>query len=100
MTTLTKRIIDIINGIQPGKVMTYGQIAFFAGSPRAQRAVVMVIKRYCDELDMPWHRVINSKGELSVPDIAIRNLQAELLRLEGVEVLDYKVDLKRFQQQS
>ena len=46
--------------------MTYGQIATLAGSPRGARQVVRVLHTLSEKYKLPWHRVINSKGEISI----------------------------------
>jgi methylated-DNA-protein-cysteine methyltransferase-like protein len=84
----TKRVIEIIGSIPAGRVMTYGQIAALAGSPRAARQVVRILHSSSRAHRLPWHRVINGKGEVAVRDEAARFMQIEGLRDEGVEVDD------------
>lgn len=85
MEPFTERVVEIIKGIPEGKVMTYGQIATLAGSPRGARQVVRVLHTLSEKYKLPWHRVINSKGEISIVDYESRNLQKELLEIEGVK---------------
>ena len=97
-TEFHKRTIAVINKIPRGKVATYGQIAAMAGSPRGARQVVRTLHSSSDKEGLPWHRVINSKGMISLPPGRGFELQQRLLESEGVE-FDRKgrVDLKRFQ---
>ena len=83
--------------IPPGRVMTYGQIATLIGSPRAARAVGYAMFFVKNDA-IPWHRVINAKGGISLGGHVDRPLlQRELLAAEGV-VLDAegRVDLQRY----
>lgn len=84
MQPFTQQVIDIIQAIPPGKVMTYGQIASSAGSPRGARQVVRILHTMSDKYDLPWHRVINAKGEIAIPDDESRFLQQILLEEEGI----------------
>ncbi|MFC0471513.1 MGMT family protein [Halalkalibacter kiskunsagensis] len=56
-----EKVLDIIKHIPVGKVMTYGQIAKFAGSPRAARQVVRILHSMIRKYNLPWHRVVNKK---------------------------------------
>jgi len=98
MTTEFHRLtIAVIKKIPRGKVATYGQIAAMAGSPRGARQVVRTLHSSSDKEDLPWYRVINGKGMISLPPGRGYELQQRLLEDEGV-VFDRKgrVDLKRF----
>lgn len=98
MTFFTERVIKIITAIPPGKVMTYGQIARLAGSPRAARQVVRIIHSMSDKYKLPWHRIINSKGRIGIPDEEGATFQRMLLMSEGVEFTkEGSVELERFQ---
>ncbi len=81
--------------------MTYGQIAALAGSPRAARQVVRILHAMSKKHRLPWHRVINSQGMVSIKDEESHFLQVMYLRDEGVEVDDQgRIDLERFQSRS
>lgn len=97
MEPFTKQVIDIIKAIPQGRVMTYGQIAALAGSPRAARQVVRILHSSSRAHQLPWHRVINGKGEVAVRDEESRFLQMIALRDEGVDVDDSGcIDLDSF----
>lgn len=98
MSPFTEKVIPIIRSIPEGKVMTYGQIAKLAGSPRAARQVVRILHSMSDKYKLPWHRVINSKGELPRIGGESPYMQKSLLESEGVEVSeDFKVKLSDYQ---
>ena len=95
--SFNQRIIDIIKSIPKGKVATYGQIAALAGNPRGARMVVRVLHTSSKKENLPWHRVINSKGKISLSPGSGFELQKALLEKEGVVFKeDDSVDLKRF----
>jgi methylated-DNA-protein-cysteine methyltransferase-like protein len=94
----TEQVVQIIKGIPEGYVMTYGQIAAVAGSPRGARQVVRILHAMSAKYDLPWHRVVNAKGEIAIQQEEARYMQRLYLENEGIEV-DRKniVDLKSFQ---
>lgn len=98
LTPFTEEVIKIIQSIPEGKVMTYGQIAQTAGSPKAARQVVRILHTMSRKHRLPWFRVVNAKGQ-----IAIRNEEGYLeqklnLRSEGVDVDEKgKIDLEKYQ---
>ena len=90
MNLFTERVIRIIQGIPGGQVMTYGQIAAAAGSPRGARQVVRVLHSMSEKYKLPWHRVINAQGEISFT----AGNQREMLESEGIDFgRNGKVDL-------
>ena len=80
-------ICAVIRRIPEGWVATYGQVAAMAGLPRRARLVGYVLQHLDPATDIPWHRVVNAKGEVSYSPS--RNggdaLQRRLLEQEGVE---------------
>jgi len=92
-------ICAVIRRIPKGWVATYGQVAAMAGLPRRARLVGRVLQELGPATDIPWHRVVNAKGEVSYSPS--RNggdaLQQRLLEQEGVEFDDAnRFSLKRF----
>ena len=83
MTNFTVRVIEIIQRIPVGKVMTYGQIADFAGNPRSARQVSRILHSMSPRYHLPWHRVVNSKGYISLKEAGYLQ-QKRLLFEEGV----------------
>jgi methylated-DNA-protein-cysteine methyltransferase-like protein len=89
----------VIRRIPKGWVATYGQVAAMAGLPRRARLVGHILQRLDPATDIPWHRVVNAKGEVSYT--LSRNgsdaLQQRLLEKEGVEFDDRnRFNLERF----
>ncbi|WP_066070570.1 MGMT family protein [Neobacillus soli] len=98
MTPFTENVVEIIRSIPEGKVATYGQIARLAGSPRAARQVVRVLHSMSRKHQLPWHRVINAKGQIALQDDESYNEQWLSLEAEGVQVgLNGGIDLGRYQ---
>lgn len=89
-------VYDLVRDIPPGRVMTYGQIATILGAPRAARAVGYALRALPEGTDVPWQRVINSKGGISARgDVERPTLQYDLLAEEGVAFrADDTCDLK------
>jgi methylated-DNA-protein-cysteine methyltransferase related protein len=98
MQPFTEKVIRIIKNIPEGKVMTYGQIAARAGSPRAARQVVRALHSMSRKHQLPWHRVVNAKGQIAVQDDESYNEQQLSLEAEGVEIgLNGSIDLGKYQ---
>lgn len=92
-----QKVIGIIKSIPKGKVATYGQIAALAGNPRAARMVVRVLHSSSGKEKLPWHRVINSKGSISLKPGTGYEVQKALLEKEEIIFKqDDSIDLKRF----
>jgi len=93
----TRRIYEAVKQIPRGKVATYAQVAAMAGNPKMCRAVGNALHKNPDPDGTPCYRVVNAKGELAGafafggPDV-----QANLLRADGIEVIDNKVDLTKY----
>ena len=94
----SKRIYEAVKKIPYGCVATYAQVAEEAGDRKMARAVGNALHKNPDPEHIPCFRVVNSKGELA-GEFAFggAGAQAKLLEAEGVEVIDGKVDLKRYQ---
>jgi methylated-DNA-protein-cysteine methyltransferase-like protein len=95
--SFSRRVKELTKRIPKGKVATYGQIAAYAGNPRAARQVVWILHSCSGKEKLPWHRVINSKRRISLKPNYGYEIQKELLRQEGVEFgKNDTVDFKRF----
>ena len=94
MTEFTESVLDIIKAIPSGKVMTYGQIAAYADHPRGARQVSRILHSMSMKHNLPWWRVINSKGSISLTGES-GYTQGELLSQEGIDVINKKIDLKK-----
>jgi methylated-DNA-protein-cysteine methyltransferase related protein len=87
MKPFTERVVKIIQSIPPGNVMTYGQVAALAGSPRAARQVVRILHSMSEKYKLPWHRVLNSKGEIGFRDEEQAMTQRLCLEAEGIHFI-------------
>ena len=93
----TKRIYEAVKRIPKGMVATYGQVAYMAGDRKMARAVGNALHRNPDPVNIPCFRVVNSKGELSGAfALGGEDEQARRLKADGIEVVDGRVDLKKF----
>ncbi|WP_312632799.1 MGMT family protein [Pseudescherichia sp.] len=91
-----QRVWQIVAAIPPGSVTTYGEVARLAGSPRAARQVGGVLRRLPEGSTLPWHRVVNRQGQISLtgPDL---QRQRQALLADGVQVSGSgEIDLARY----
>ncbi|ANE46542.1 DNA methyltransferase [Paenibacillus swuensis] len=97
MQPFTQRVVEVIRAIPPGRVMTYGQVAGEAGSPRAARQVVRILHSMSAKYELPWHRVVNVKGEIAIQEDESRFLQIAILTEEGVDIdSNGRIDLEKY----
>ncbi len=90
-------IYEVVKRIPKGKVATYGQIARLAGNPHLSQIVGYALHVNPDPENIPCFRVVNRFGEVSSAFVfGGENAQIELLRADGVEVENGKVDLKKY----
>lgn len=96
MTGFSERVLMIISSISRGKVASYGQIASEAGNPSGARQVSRLLHSASDKYGLPWHRVVNSSGGISLKgEGAI--IQKELLEKEGIVFSKTnRIDMKKF----
>jgi methylated-DNA-protein-cysteine methyltransferase related protein len=88
----------VIKAVPRGKVATYAQVAALAGNHRAARQVVRVLHASSDKDRLPWHRVINSRGGISLGRGRGFGKQRRLLLQEGVRVSrSGRIALEEFQ---
>ena len=93
----TEIVSRVIRSIPRGQVATYAQVADLAGNPRAVRGVVWILHSSSDAHRLPWHRVISSRGVISLPRGGGFEEQRRRLIDEGVPVgRGGKVDLGRY----
>lgn len=93
-----QKVIEIVKRIPRGRVATYGQIAALAGNPRAARQIAWVLNAASEKHGLPWHRVVNRQGQISLPRCAGYELQRQLLARERVRFDNNdRIDLARYQ---
>lgn len=100
MKGFKEKVLKLVSKIPKGRVASYGQVAAALGSPRAARQVGWVL-RGSDTLDrpVPWWRVVNNKGEVSIKGnpTATKLQQKILLEKEGVEVSrEFTFDIEKY----
>ena len=84
-----ERVIAVLVALRPGEVVTYGEVAEEAGSPRAARAVGNVLAKTAG---LPWWRVVTSTGRLVRGH---EREQARRLRTEGVRIEGGRVEARK-----
>jgi methylated-DNA-protein-cysteine methyltransferase-like protein len=96
MTPFSEKTIEIIQSIPAGKVATYGQIALLAGNHRNARRVSRLIHTCSKKYNLPWHRIVNIQGKISLKDEKFE-IQYQMLKAEGIEFgIGNAIDLKKF----
>lgn len=98
-TLFTEKVIQVIQKIPYGKVTTYGTVATLAGNPRGAREVGYILHSFTEKYGLPWQRVINRNGFISIRggQIDAKVLQKTLLEQEGIEVSsDFMIDLGQY----
>lgn len=93
------RIYAVVRRIPKGRVATYGQVARIAGLGNHARQVGYALHQLPDDSGVPWQRVVNHRGEVSVRAFAgMERVQRALLEAEGVSFGSTgRIDLTRHQ---
>jgi methylated-DNA-protein-cysteine methyltransferase-like protein len=92
------RIYAVVSRIPKGRVATYGQVAALAGLPGQARLVGYAMHALPAGSRVPWHRVVNAAGKISIRSDGLGHddLQAQLLRREGVRFVVGAIPLARY----
>ncbi|MGF1754146.1 MGMT family protein [Vibrio makurazakiensis] len=99
MDQFHSQIFAVIHQIPYGKVSTYGDIAQFSGFPGYARHVGKALGNLPKDSKLPWFRVINSKGEISLKGESFTRQKVQL-EAEGIEVSDTgKIKLRLYRWQ-
>jgi methylated-DNA-protein-cysteine methyltransferase-like protein len=97
LTEFTRRVHDAVRAIPRGSVASYGGIAAIMGQPRAARAVGRALCMLEDGSDVPWWRVVNRNGEISIkcsvhgPALQRALLEGEGIRFDRVGRIDWEI---------
>ena len=93
-----QKVYELLRTIPCGMVITYGNLAAMLGNKKWARAVGNALHENPDGDKYPCYKVVNSRGELSQA-YAFGGLQEQKRRLEkdGIDVVDGKVDLTRYE---
>ncbi|SEA31147.1 O(6)-alkylguanine repair protein YbaZ [Microbulbifer marinus] len=85
----------MLAAVPRGRVITYGDLAEMAGYPRAARLAGQTLRKLPRDTKLPWHRVINAQGRISLPEPGAQR-QREKLEKEGVAFLRGRVDMRKY----
>jgi methylated-DNA-protein-cysteine methyltransferase-like protein len=101
MSEFKKRVLQIIQEIPYGKVVSYGQVATYAGAPRAARQVGWILNQTEGKITLPWWRVVNNEGRISIKGTRYNTpeIMRQLLISEGVAVkkdMTFDIEMYRF----
>jgi methylated-DNA-protein-cysteine methyltransferase-like protein len=94
-----EQVIEAVKIIPKGKVVSYGQVATQCGSPRAARQVGWMLRTLDGNNRVPWWRVINNLGYISIKgnEVATPLVQKNFLESDGVIVDDeFKIDIEKY----
>lgn len=99
MTTFQEAVLRVVRLVPMGKVVSYGQIAAYLGTPRAARQVGWAMRSLEGTPDFPWWRVLNNAGRITIKGNAFNaaQTQKELLEAENVLVSNtLELDMNRY----
>lgn len=99
MDQFSQQIFAIIHQIPFGQVATYGQIAKMAGYPGYARHVGKVLAQLPEQTRLPWFRVINSRGEISLSGSDKERQRTKLMAEDIAVSAEGKIRLKQYQWQ-
>ncbi|HET9440421.1 MAG TPA: methylated-DNA--[protein]-cysteine S-methyltransferase [Longimicrobiales bacterium] len=86
MSDFATQVYGVVRKCPRGKIVSYGGVAAMLGQPRSARAVGRALNALPDDTDIPWWRVVNSRGEVSIRGVEQgESLQRSLLEREGVK---------------
>ena len=99
MSEFTDAVIFIVRQVPYGTVASYGQIAAYTGVARAARQVGWTLNRIEGEVEVPWWRIVNNVGRISIKNTKFNTpmLMKQMLEYEGLEISsDYTFDIEKY----
>lgn len=98
MSKFKDNVIKVVSLVPFGKVISYGQVALLSGSPRAARQVGWILNRLERKIEVPWWRVVNNAGRISIKGSEYSaNDQKVLLEKEGLKITnDLAFDIEKY----
>lgn len=96
MSPFKEKVIKVVRLVPYGKVVSYGQVAAYVGVPRAARQVGWILRGIESSIDLPWWRVINNSGRISIDGNLYndKHVQKRLLESEGIVInKDFTLDI-------
>jgi methylated-DNA-protein-cysteine methyltransferase-like protein len=79
LTQFTQKALKIISHVPKGRVLTYGRAAVLSGKPNGARQISRLLHSMSKKHDLPWHRIVNAKGKISLKPSQGYELQKALL---------------------
>jgi methylated-DNA-protein-cysteine methyltransferase related protein len=97
-STFAHAVRRAVRSVPAGRVTTYGRVAEAAGRPGAARAAGAVLRALPEGTNVPWWRVVDRRGEITIPRSGHADaLQRALLEAEGVRLSDAgRIELERY----
>lgn len=97
LDTFKQRVLHTVASIPHGRVCRYGTVARLSGNPRAARQVGGILKRLPEGHTLPWHRIVNRHGQISLHGTD-KARQKKALETEGIVFdADERIDLNRYE---
>ena len=99
MTVFQEAILRVVRVVPRGRVVSYGQVAAYIGSPRAALQVGWAMRSLEGTPDFPWWRVLNNAGKITIKGNLYNSaqMQKELLEAEGVAInAAFALDMERY----
>jgi len=98
MSRFEEKVVEIVSKVPFGRVVSYGQVAVYIGIPKAARQVGWILNRKGEVGNLPWWRVVNNTGRISIKGSKFSpEEQKRLLIREGVKVNnDLTLDIERY----
>ena len=93
----SQMLYQTLSNVPEGRVITYGDLSRLSGHPTGARWAGRVLSQLPSSTTLPWHRVVNSKGEITCPK---RDIAKNRLLSEGVSVHGFSVSLKTYRNTS
>ncbi len=94
--SLFLRVYALVRRVPRGRVVTYGQVARALGMPRGARTIGWAM-RACQDPNVPWHRVVNAQGRISLRPTAGYQEQHVRLKQEGIRFSrEGTIDLSKY----
>jgi methylated-DNA-protein-cysteine methyltransferase-like protein len=92
-----RQVWNTVAAIPPGHVASYGQIAKLAGFANGARLVGWALRSAPADIDLPWHRVVNAQGKISIPTTDPAHAeQVRRLSAESVQIAGDRIDISRY----
>ncbi len=99
MSEFKEKVIQFVRLVPYGKVVSYGQVAAYVGVPRGARHVGWILRGIENSVGLPWWRVVNNTGRISIDGNlnSDKYLQRKLLEAEGIVVLEsFRLDINTY----